>query len=245
VCQCVQKCHEMNITHRDIKPENILFRTQKGIVLADFGICKFGTLDLGTEALEMEKRGTPFYMAPEQLRDYLPQSKPADIFALGRILHFDISEKIISRPIRTRVRKIASQCTRQNISSRPNIKKLITLIENAIKAAKSLRETKPIIRRLIKISSACNDRLNKQGNNIIEIEGLYIRQRMEEFNEIVGKNSHYRTTKNWYLEEVPRYYAPYFTNIKTGLSPDEKKKSILYETKRFLAHMRKYYSDLP
>lgn len=74
ICRCVADCHALDITHRDIKPENILFRSPNRPILGDFGICKLGAAVLGTTRVEMEKRGTPLYMAPEQLRDIFPKA---------------------------------------------------------------------------------------------------------------------------------------------------------------------------
>eukprot|EP00948_MAST-09A_sp_MAST-9A-sp1_P000084 g84.t1 len=71
------------ILHRDIKPENILVRMNFSAVLSDFG-----------EAQELEDRksehtnkivGTPFYIAPEVLREET-SSKKSDVFSFGMVL---------------------------------------------------------------------------------------------------------------------------------------------------------------
>lgn len=132
ICQCVNYCHDKDITHRDIKPENILFRTEHQPVLSDFGLCKFEGLRLGTEASEMIAKGTPSYMAPEQRRELLDQSRPADIFALGTMLHFDIGSRIANGELKQRVNVIAERCTRNEPVRRPKIKALITQIERLV-----------------------------------------------------------------------------------------------------------------
>jgi serine/threonine protein kinase/formylglycine-generating enzyme required for sulfatase activity len=84
----MQEVHDKGITHRDIKPSNIMMkRSEKGYkpVIVDFGLARNeGNQD---KALTRQDQilGTPFYMAPEQVR-----GKPcpaSDIYALGVILY--------------------------------------------------------------------------------------------------------------------------------------------------------------
>ncbi len=110
ICCCVAECHAIEITHRDIKPENILFRSPYQPILGDFGMCKLGATTIGTTRIEMEKRGTPLYMAPEQLKDYLPQSKPADIYALGTMLYFDIMPKLRHPSLKDQAETLTERC---------------------------------------------------------------------------------------------------------------------------------------
>jgi serine/threonine-protein kinase len=93
-CEGLHEAHQLGIVHRDLKPENLfLASTRDGIVLKvlDFGISK----DVGT-SFQLGPRsavtsagfavGSPYYMAPEQMRASLEIDSRADIWSLGAIL---------------------------------------------------------------------------------------------------------------------------------------------------------------
>ncbi len=73
--------HQQGIVHRDLKPENILFNAKGEALLADFGIAV--VLSSGTQSEEI--RGTPAYMAPEQIQGNASQK--SDQYALGCIAY--------------------------------------------------------------------------------------------------------------------------------------------------------------
>ncbi|KAK8846346.1 hypothetical protein M9Y10_020356 [Tritrichomonas musculus] len=60
--------HKKGIIHRDIKPANILLNEDFYPVICDFGFSKF-TSERFAEFLMSSQIGTPFYMAPEILRN--------------------------------------------------------------------------------------------------------------------------------------------------------------------------------
>jgi serine/threonine protein kinase len=81
VCYGLEAAHSANLVHRDIKPANIIFTTNGGIKLADFGLAR--AIDsLKTVTQHGKVIGTPAYMSPEQTRgdEIATQS---DIFSLG------------------------------------------------------------------------------------------------------------------------------------------------------------------
>jgi serine/threonine protein kinase len=238
ICQCVAQCHGAEITHRDIKPENILFRSSTKPVLADFGVCKIQSADLGTMVVEMEKRGTPLYMAPEQLKDYLPQSKPADIYALGTMLHFDVAAKLSNPMLIERTEKLAEGCRAPNPSRRPDIQALINEIGALIAVVQDLQGKKAEIGRLINVVDGFVKRVADGTPEVARTEGLYLRDRMLEFNELVGDFGKYVTSERWYLPEVPPYYEPHFDSEKLGVKPEQQKRLGVAEARRFARHMR-------
>jgi len=91
----LQYLHGQRILHRDLKPANILLASSPGagepphLLLADFGIAK--VLEAANSAAATVL-GTPTYLAPEICRGQ-SYSYPADVWALGCILHEMISLK--------------------------------------------------------------------------------------------------------------------------------------------------------
>jgi len=105
VARCLQgleEVHKAGIIHRDLKPENIfLMHDSDGLFpkLLDFGISKMadGSAPKGSSMRPRGKRGrqltapgmvlgTPWYMAPEQLRGRSDLDERIDIYAMGVIL---------------------------------------------------------------------------------------------------------------------------------------------------------------
>jgi predicted Ser/Thr protein kinase len=86
VCEAVAHAHERNVIHRDLKPANVLLNENNEAFVLDFGLAK-----LSDESLELTKTGaalgTPYYMAPEQIKSPKDVDTRVDVFALGVILY--------------------------------------------------------------------------------------------------------------------------------------------------------------
>jgi serine/threonine-protein kinase len=67
------------VIHRDLKPGNVLVTADLRLKILDFGIA--ARLDIGA-AGSASVCGTPFYMAPEQIRGEVP-TPATDIYAFG------------------------------------------------------------------------------------------------------------------------------------------------------------------
>lgn len=91
--------HEQNIVHRDIKPENLLVsrndQNKIGVKVADFGMSKdFRNAGLSGMTGVGELRGTPAFMAPEQLCNSRDAGPECDLYATAAVLYFFLTGKV-------------------------------------------------------------------------------------------------------------------------------------------------------
>ncbi|HEX6767626.1 MAG TPA: serine/threonine-protein kinase, partial [Polyangiaceae bacterium] len=99
ICSSLAEAHEKGIVHRDLKPENIMVvKTQVGDDLAkvlDFGLAKLReSSELSDVTLSGAIVGTPYYMAPEQIRGEAV-GPPADVYALGALLYSCLTGTVV------------------------------------------------------------------------------------------------------------------------------------------------------
>jgi len=111
VANALAYVHSKRIVHRDVKPDNIRIDASGNIKLMDFGVAKSGDLSLTASGFTV---GTPYYMAPEQIRGAKPTNL-VDIYAFGVVLFelltetrpfeaptpSEIFDLILSRPLDT------------------------------------------------------------------------------------------------------------------------------------------------
>jgi hypothetical protein len=106
----LQFAHERGMVHRDVKPDNLMLSKQGVVKVADLGLVRTpgatdpesraagagragqlaseGTLaSLAGVTVANQAMGTPFYMAPEQVRDAAGVDERADIYSLGCTLY--------------------------------------------------------------------------------------------------------------------------------------------------------------
>lgn len=79
LADAVAYAHHHRIIHRDLKPANILLTPELEVKVLDFGIA--ARLDL-TSGRDLRIYGTPYYMAPEQIRGKRP-TPATDIYSFG------------------------------------------------------------------------------------------------------------------------------------------------------------------
>ncbi|MBX3248421.1 MAG: serine/threonine protein kinase [Myxococcales bacterium] len=96
VVAALSAAHERGIVHRDLKPDNIFLVADDRVKVLDFGISKFASLRTtgGPGTATGSILGTPYYMAPEQLRDASRVDARADIYALGVVLFEALSGRV-------------------------------------------------------------------------------------------------------------------------------------------------------
>jgi serine/threonine protein kinase len=80
VCEAIHHAHSLGLQHRDLKPANIMLDAQLRPRILDFG------LSAGDPA-RGHFRGTPRYLAPEQLDPSMAIDARTDIYALGAVLY--------------------------------------------------------------------------------------------------------------------------------------------------------------
>lgn len=78
----------LNLVHRDIKPDNIMFRSGQDVpILVDFGLVRDLSAISLTQTWLPQGPGTPYYAAPEQLRnDKALIGWRTDQFSIGIVL---------------------------------------------------------------------------------------------------------------------------------------------------------------
>ncbi len=96
VSQALQHAHRRGIIHRDIKPENIMITRDWAVKLADLGLAKkvAGGEPGGGLTHAGAILGTPFYMAPEQAKDFSRVDQRSDIYSLGVTLYKALTGKV-------------------------------------------------------------------------------------------------------------------------------------------------------
>ena len=120
ICSALAEAHAVGIVHRDLKPENVFItRTTNGDEFAkvlDFGLAK---MVAGHDRVDFETQagallGTPFFMAPEQVRSQEVDAR-TDLYALGGLMYrmltgaypytgrtpMEVLEAHLSSPLRT------------------------------------------------------------------------------------------------------------------------------------------------
>ena len=94
VANALGHAHALSLIHRDVKPKNIMINNHGAIKLADMGLAR-ATTDIEAAQSEQGKAyGTPYYIAPEQIRGKMDIDGRADIYGLGATLYHMLTGRV-------------------------------------------------------------------------------------------------------------------------------------------------------
>ena len=94
VANALAHAHGIGLVHRDVKPKNIMINQHGVVKLADMGLAR-ETTDIETAQSEAGKAyGTPYYIAPEQIRGKIDIDGRADIYGLGATLYHMVTGQV-------------------------------------------------------------------------------------------------------------------------------------------------------
>jgi len=94
VANALAHAHACSLIHRDVKPKNIMISTDGTVKLADMGLAR-ETTDIEAAQSEAGKAyGTPYYIAPEQIRGKIDIDGRADIYGLGATLYHMLTGRV-------------------------------------------------------------------------------------------------------------------------------------------------------
>ncbi len=87
VAKALAHAHANGLIHRDVKPKNIMISSNGTVKLADMGLARAVTDVEAAQSEAGKAYGTPYYIAPEQIRGKIDIDGRADIYGLGATLY--------------------------------------------------------------------------------------------------------------------------------------------------------------
>lgn len=94
VARALAHAHACGLIHRDVKPKNIMISKTGIVKLADMGLAR-ETTDIEAAQSEAGKAyGTPYYIAPEQIRGKIDIDGRADIYGLGATFYHMVTGRV-------------------------------------------------------------------------------------------------------------------------------------------------------
>ncbi len=93
-CRALAHAHKAGFVHRDVKPKNIMITPDGVAKLADMGLAR-ETNDVEAAQAEAGKAyGTPYYIAPEQIRGEMDVDARADLYSLGATFYHMVTGRV-------------------------------------------------------------------------------------------------------------------------------------------------------
>lgn len=92
VARAIHHAHQNGVLHRDLKPDNVLVSTGGEPFVVDFGIAKEVDSSATPITRVGQTIGTPYYMAPEQIRGDAEKLGPTtDVYAMGAMMYHAVA----------------------------------------------------------------------------------------------------------------------------------------------------------
>ncbi len=86
--------HERGFIHRDVKPKNIMLTEDRVAKLADMGLAREASDHEAALAEAGRAYGTPYYIAPEQIRGEVDIDYRADLYSLGATFYHMVTGRV-------------------------------------------------------------------------------------------------------------------------------------------------------
>lgn len=144
LCEVVQTLHRDGLVHRDLKSPNVMIDRDGEVRLLDFGLAKLSaadgpdgaaagaTLPRADAAVTQDTgvaMGTPRFMAPEQTLADRPITPAADVYALGVILYWLLTDRFpyeLSGEIEKDLRTILQHEPKPPSALNPSLPKILS-----------------------------------------------------------------------------------------------------------------------
>jgi serine/threonine protein kinase len=94
VSEALHHAHDRGFIHRDIKPKNIMISERGAVKLADLGLARALDDEETAKAEAGRAYGTPYYIAPEQIRGEMKITQTADIYGLGATCYHMVTGRV-------------------------------------------------------------------------------------------------------------------------------------------------------
>jgi len=94
IARALAHAHERGLIHRDVKPKNIMITNDGVAKLADMGLARMASDEQAARAEAGKAYGTPYYIAPEQVRGERDIDFRADIYSLGATLYHIVTGRV-------------------------------------------------------------------------------------------------------------------------------------------------------
>jgi len=193
VAHALAHAHAKGLIHRDVKPKNIMINSAGVVKLADMGLAR-ATTDI--EAAQTEKGkayGTPYYIAPEQIRGKVDIDGRADIYGLGATFYHMVTGRVPfmaddpTEVMRKHLREQLVPPDHINTSLSAGVSEVIEVMmakrkedrynsaEELLTDLQAVRDGQPPMRAHTRFDVSVLEQLEK-GEDIIQDENVYERQ---------------------------------------------------------------------